>query len=182
MSNRAFLIGNNTPIPAGRNSDGNPNYNHDTDVVAEGGSMLLPIFWLGLFDQSHIKFHELDDCRIPALVCERAVGLSLLQEHKAATLLAFTGYESHWERWEQLARGSRGSHFKLDGTELWDMGPDEFEPGLTAGVRWFTSGSPDDLAILLGQSAMYRDTNTGRFKIGSQDVTDEHLYGYVFRK
>jgi hypothetical protein len=182
MSNRAFLLSNNTSTPAGRDSDGNPNYNHNADTIAEGGSMLLPVFWLTLFDVSHIKFHALDDYRIPTLVCERADGLSLLEKHKAATLSVFTGYESHWERWEQIVRSSSGSHFKMDGTELWDLGPDEFEPGLTAAVRWFTSGSPDDLAILLGQSAMYRDATTGRFRIGSKDVSGEHLYGYVFQK
>ncbi len=182
MSNRAFLISNNGPETAGRTSDGNPNYQYDTDVVAEGGGMSLPPFWLSLFNESHLTAHLLDDYRIPTLICERADGLKLLQERKAAALTVFTGYEPHWTRWEQLIQISKGSHFKLDATELWDLGPDEFEPALTAAVRWFTSGSSDDLRQLLGQSALYRDSVTGKFKVGSKDATDEILFGYVFRK
>lgn len=58
MSNRAFLISNNTPTPAGRTSDGKSNYALDTDVIAEGGGMLLPPFWLSLFDESHLTIGE----------------------------------------------------------------------------------------------------------------------------
>lgn len=182
MSNRAFLISNNTPEPSGRNSEGDLNYDFGRDVIAEGGSMLLPIFWLSLFDQSHLQFHQLDEYRIPSLVCQRAAGLALLEKNKTAVLSLFTGHESDWQRWEELVRSSQGSYFKFDGTELWDLGSDEFEPGLSGAVRWFSSRSPDDLVTLLGQSAMYRDPVSGRFKIGSKDVTGEHLYGYVSKK
>ena len=181
MSNRAFLIGSKSPTPAGRTSDGDPNYAYDTDVIAEGGSYQLPVFWLSLFDESHFTVHESDEYSVPTLVCDLKAALALLEQRRVAVLSAFVGCEMHWADWERLVSNAQTPFLKVDATEVWDLEPNSFGPALAAAVRWFTSGAPDDFNQLLGLGGIQYDFQRRRFTVAGREGKGEHLYGYVLR-
>ena len=177
MSNRAYLIASQNSTPAGTRSDGNTNY-ATTEVIADGGSYQLPIFWFSLFSQSNLCIHQFDDFRASTLICDRATAWNNLRERRASVLAAFPGCDAHWDVWQQLTEGSTGSHFKLDATEIWDLDPDSYERDFPAAVRWFSSGAAEDFAALLSLGALNYDSATRQLTVGTSAVIGEHLYGY----
>ena len=147
MANRAYLVGSSNADTAGPGEKG-INYNPDTEILC-GASTQIPVFWLSLFEEAHIKPHVVQEYRIPAPVSEASVARQLLQQRRAKVLATFPQCESHWQAWERLITEAPFQFFKLDGTEVWDLDPQLFERQLPPAVRWFSSGSPDDFAQLL---------------------------------
>ena len=147
MANRAYLVGSSNAATAGPGKEG-INYNPDTEILA-GASSLIPVLWLSLFDESHIRQHVIEDIRIPAPVCEAATSRRLLQERRAKVLSTFAQFESRWNVWEQLINEADFQFFKLDPAEVWDLEPEDFEACLPSAIRWFSSGSADDFGKLL---------------------------------
>jgi hypothetical protein len=97
MSNQAYLVASKNSIPAGPTSDGNTNYDVGKEVIAEGGSYQLPIFWLSLYSDSDLCVHQLDDYRVPTLVCDRATALNNLQIRRESVLTTFPDFAVHWK-------------------------------------------------------------------------------------
>ncbi len=147
MANRAYLVGSENADTAGPGEKG-INYNPDTEILA-GASVLIPIFWLSIFDESHLKAHVVQEHRIPTLVADAEASKRLLMQRQAAVLGAFAQCEPHWTAWEQLITEASFKFFKIDATEIWGMDPDMFAKQLPPAVRWFSSGSSDDFAMLL---------------------------------
>lgn len=147
MANRAYLVGSSNADTAGPGEEG-INYNPDTEILA-GASSQIPIFWLSLFEESHIKLHVVQEYRISAPVCEASVARQLLQQRRAKVLSSFPRCEAHWQAWERLITEAPFQFFKLDGTEIWDLDQELFQSQLPPAIRWFSSGSADDFAKLL---------------------------------
>lgn len=78
MANRAYLVGSSNADSAGPGEKG-INYNPDTEILC-GASTQIPLFWLSLFEEAHIKPHLVQEYRIPAPVCEASVARQLLQQ------------------------------------------------------------------------------------------------------
>lgn len=91
MANRAYLVGSSNGNTAGPGEKG-INYNPDTEILA-GASTQIPVFWLSLFDESHIKPHVVEEYRIPAPVCDATTARKLLHEGRTQILSAFTRCE-----------------------------------------------------------------------------------------
>lgn len=194
MANRAYLIGSSNADTAGPGEMG-INYNPDTEILA-GASTQIPVFWLSLFDESHIKPHVVQECRIPAPVCEASAGRAIMEQRRARILTAFSQCETHWEAWQRLITEAPFPFFKLDGTEVWLLDPELFESQLPAAIRWFSSGADDDFAKLLsiaeipspaprgllgrlvGGTQPGYDPTTKTFTPGPNDSRGHHLHGY----
>jgi len=180
MSSRPYLVASQHAIPAGRASDGSANYDERTEVIADGGSYQLPVFWLSLFSDSDLRNHLFDEHRVSTLVCDRATALIHLEKRRATVLATFPGCEAHWQTWQRLIESSPAAYFKVDATEIWDLDPDIYERDLPLAVRWFTSGDDTDFATLLelGMLTCDSETEPHRFTVGGSDLIGEHLYGY----
>jgi hypothetical protein len=149
--------------------------------LAEGGGYQLPVFWLSLFSESDICFHEIDEYRVSTLVCERESALNHLATRRDSVLAAFPGCEDHWRVWENLIGGSKAAYFKVDATELWDLDPDLFESDFRVAVRWFTSGDESDFETLLMMGILTFDADNNHFTVGGSQLLGEHLYGYLMK-
>lgn len=147
MANRAYLVGSSNADTAGLGEKG-INYNPDTEILC-GASYQIPVFWLSLFEESHIQAHLVQGYRIPAPVCEATAARQLLQQRRSKVLAAFQQCEAHWQAWEQLITEAPFQFFKLDGTEVWEMDAELFQSQLPSAIRWFSSGSAEDFATLL---------------------------------
>jgi hypothetical protein len=181
MSNRAYLIASQDSTPAGRNSDGDANYDEQRDVLADGGGYQLPVFWLSLFSESDICFHQFDEYRVSTLVCQRESALNQMEQRRDSVLAAFPGCEAHWRVWHNLVEGSTAAYFKVDATELWDLDPDLFEDDFRAAVRWFSSGDDSDYETLLSVGILAFDASSNQFTVGGSQLVGEHLYGYLMK-
>ena len=152
MANRAYLVGSEHADTAGPGEKG-INYNPDTEILA-GASFRIPIFWLSLFDESHLKAHVVQEFSIPSVVADAAASRRLLAQRRAKVLDTFAQCESAWAAWEQLITEAPSKFFKIDATEIWDLDPDVFAKQFPAAVRWYSSGSADDFAMLLQAADM----------------------------
>lgn len=201
MANRAYLVGSDNADSAGPGDKG-INYNPDTEILA-GSSGQVPVFWLSIFEESHIKPHVVQEYRIPAPVCEAAAARQLLKQRRPKALAAFSQCVSHWEAWERLIAEAPFQFFKLDATEVWDLAPDLFQSQLPAAIRWFSSGSADDFAKLLaiaeipviqprgflgrlvggsrsGYDVASRTLTMAKDRAGRSDSVGHHLHGYAW--
>ncbi|MEX2560985.1 MAG: hypothetical protein WD403_13775 [Pirellulales bacterium] len=201
MANRIYLVGSSNADTAGPGDEG-INYDPDTEILA-GASRQIPVFWLSLFDESHIKPHVVQEYRIPAPVCEAAVARKLLQQRRPKILAAFSNCEPHWGAWERLISEAPFQFFKLDATEIWDLDPELFQSRLSPAVRWFSSGSADGFAALLsiaeipliqprgflgrliagttfGYDVATRTLTTAKDRAGRSDPVDYLLHGYAW--
>jgi hypothetical protein len=152
MANRAYLVGSEHADTAGPGEKG-INYNPDTEILA-GASYRIPVFWLSIFDESHLKAHVVQGFNIPTLVADAEATKRLLQQRRAAVLAAFPQCESRWNAWAQLITEAPFKFFKIDATEVWDMDSDMFEAQFAKAVRWFSSGSADDFTKLLAAAEL----------------------------
>jgi hypothetical protein len=169
------------PTPAGRDSEGDTNYDEQRDVLADGGGYQLPVFWLSLFSESDICFHQVDEYRVSTLVCGRESALNQLALRRDSVLAAFPGCEAHWRAWQGLVEGSPAAYFKVDATELWDLDPDLFESDFRVAVRWFSSGDDSDFETLLSMGILAFDAGNSQFTVGGAQLVGEHLYGYPMK-
>jgi hypothetical protein len=178
MSNCAYLIAGKTPEPAGCNGDGETNYDFQSDVIATGGGYQLPLFWLSLFNQADLCLHQFDEYRVPTVVCERSSAFANLRKRRSLMQATFPACEAHWASWEWLVGSATAPYFKLDATELWDLGPEEYERDFPVALRWFESGDAGDLSVLLSMGAFAYDAESKHLTLGGSEVLGAHLYGY----
>lgn len=178
MSNRAYFIANQDSTPAGLDSNGDANYDEQGDVLVDGGGYQLPVFWLSLFGESDICFHQFDDYQVATLVCDRESALNHLERRRDSVLAAFPGCEAHWQVWQNLVESSTAAYFKVDATELWDLDPEMFERDFLVAVRWFSSGDNSDFETLLSMGILVFNVDDHQFTVGGSKLLGEHLYGY----
>jgi hypothetical protein len=199
MANRAYLVGSSHDDTAGPSAKG-INHDPDTEILA-GASAIIPVFWLSLFNEFHLKTHIIEEYKIPAPVCQAAEGRKILLERRSRILATFAQCEPHWEAWERLITEAPFQFIKLDSAEVWDLEPEVFEADLPLAVRWFSSGSADDFAKLLsvaeiparkprgflgrilgGTPSGYDSTTKRLSKLkdwrGQPDSVKHHLHGY----
>ncbi|HSY18787.1 MAG TPA: hypothetical protein VK815_10655 [Candidatus Acidoferrales bacterium] len=194
MANRAYLVGSENADTAGPNEQG-INYDPDTEIFA-GASYHLPIFWLSIFDESHLKTHAIAEHKIETFVADADTVKRLLSQRRAAVLATFPQCESHWNAWTQLITEAPFKFFKIDATEIWELDPDQLKQRLPGAVRWFSSKSDADFAqllataevplikprgllgSLLGGTPRGYDPKTKNLTVAKDSSVGHHLHGY----
>jgi len=82
------------------------------------------------------------------------------------------------EEWGRLLDTISSKFVKIDTTELWDMGPEEFEEQLPAALRWFESQSQRDFDQLMLLAGLEYDRNTREIVIDDPETVLFQLRGY----
>jgi hypothetical protein len=152
MSNLSELIANDIPGPAGVDFETHIGYDPGTDLVADG-PMAIPIFWLSLFDASHLATLDVageeGEITVPSLVAGMRDARRLLGRRRGLLMEYFPEFRSTWDEFAACLEGLASRYIKVDLQELWDMEPEGFLPQLEAALRWFDTRDEDDFAHLL---------------------------------
>jgi hypothetical protein len=185
VENRAYLVANDNPGPAGF-VQGRPNYDFKTEIVACARYM-VPVFWLSGFSPRHIVEHPMHDIlgdhRVPALVAETSVVKALVAERHAMLARVFSQFAAHLEEWKQLVDGIPCKYLKLDATQIWEFDRNTYIARFPAAIRWFESQAPGDLDQLLAIADMGYDSRRREFKVGANDrVAGRHLRGFQWER
>ena len=185
MENRAYLVANDKPDPAGP-VEGRRNYDSRTEILACGRYM-IPSFWLSGFSSCHIIEHRMSDLageyRVPSLMAETSVVKALLIERYELLANVFSQFAAHLEEWKQLVEGIAFKYVKVDATEIWDFDRGTYTSRFPAAIRWFESQKPADFDQLLAIADMSYDPRQQIFKVGTNDrVAGHHLRGFGWER
>lgn len=178
MSNRANLISDNNPTPAFEDENGNRSF-EISDAVSEGGSYILPFFWLTAFRESNAVAQKVGEDTFTCLVAPLGDALKNLEASKELVCSEFSNPVFHWPRWEEIVRCCKGAYLKIDATEIWGMEPSAYENNLVPAISWFTSGQESDRDALLELCGFNLDFKTKSLRLNNSLVTGNHLYGFV---
>lgn len=155
MSNRAALIGWNTPEPHGP-------CDYATQVLC-GASNLVPVFWLCCFDESDIRYVDIEGDRVPLLFTETDVARQRCAQRAARVLDTFAAHADRWPEWLALLNGCEFARMSAYIYEVWMMmDPAEFESSLVRALRWFDTGAPGDREALFELACIERYDATRR--------------------
>jgi hypothetical protein len=150
MSNRAALIGWNTLEPHGP-------CDYATHVLC-GASNLVPAFWLCCFDESDIRYVDIDGDRVPLLFTETGVARQRCAQRGARVLDTFAAHADLWPQWLALLNGCEFARISEFIYEVWMMmDPAEFDDNLVRALRWFDTGTHDDREGLFWLSSIERN-------------------------
>ncbi len=186
MSNMSVLIANDIPGPAG----GMVGRNRKGRESIALGPLAVPIYWLSLFDSTHlVTFEEKDEdgmiLTIPSLLADIDDGRRLLWERSQILSEWFPEFQPTWRRFARRIDRLKSRYIKVDVLELWDLAAaveQDFESDLRRGVRWFESQDSDDFERLLGLANINSyDPETRTFQSVGEDVPRAfHLRGYAY--
>jgi hypothetical protein len=186
MSNMSALIANDIPGPAcgtiGRKPKGG-------DLIATGPHA-VPIYWLSLFDETHLVAFETEDeddgqvLMIPSLVAEMSESRRLLEGRREMLAGPFPEFQSTWDRFAAVVRRLKARYIKVDLEELWNIAAavdEDFEAELRGALRWFESQDEADFHQLLSIASISGyDQSRRTFDSCSEEVPRAfHLRGYA---
>lgn len=185
MSNMSALIANDIPGPAGGDVGRAPK---GQDLIATG-PLAVPVYWLSLFDETHlVTFEEQDEnginLTIPSLVTDISDARRLLRERRKCLSERFPEFQPTWDRFATMLDRLKSRYIKVDLLELWDLAAAsgvDFESEVRGGVRWFESRDKADFAFLLSVSSINRyDDERRTFEAAFEGVPRAfYLRGYA---
>ena len=190
MSNMSALIATDIPGPVGVNFDEQIGYDRDESKLVATGPLAVPVFWLALFDASHLLTLEVagEDGKVtvPSLVAEMPDARRLLKARREAGLGAFPEFQPTWDRFARVVDRLKKRYIKIELQELWDLEPEpnDFVRRLEAAMRWFDSHSKADFDQLLEIASIIGYVEGVRsFRARSEEVPRAfHMRGYACRK
>ena len=182
MSNEAYLIATDVPGPVGVDFDSELGY--DPEEIIAYAPVAIPVFWLSLFDPTHLLTLEVEgedeDISVPSLVAERTQAIRLLGERRERLAETFPEFRPSWDRFAALINRLTSRFVKLQMQEIWDMVPDDFLPELEAAMRWFETRSEEDFAQLLEIAGIIGYDEEERTYPGTEGVPRAfYLRGYA---
>ncbi|MEO0476785.1 MAG: hypothetical protein AAF085_12585 [Planctomycetota bacterium] len=182
MANRSFLVANASNTPAEFGEEGQLNYGEDEILVA--ASYGVPVLWLVLFNEADIRQHEIDGETISSPVIETKLALERFKRRRSLLESTFSNYTMAIEEWSQLLNSLSEPHIKIDGIEIWEMGPEEYEEKLVAAIRWFETNDGNDFDQLLQVTGLPYDKASASIESGSYAPETIHngLRGYVWTR
>jgi hypothetical protein len=185
MSDRAELVANNSPRPAGILPDGELTYDIEDSIAS--AKWTVPIFWVSLFVEDDLKAFELSEidsaCLAPVTSLRKArLNWSRRRPRLDETFPHDTAVMDAWE--EALAR-LKARYIKIDVTELYQaafgLEEEEFLADLRGGVQWFDGGGAADFAHLL-RLLWRRDAyNPATRSFTEKDDVPFMFYGHPWR-
>lgn len=176
MSNRAYLIGGNTPATPGISDDG-INYNPDSDILA-GASGSIPILWNSLFKESDIVYHHVKGYKIPSLVTTLSEARQTLISRLSRIHEAFPHDTEAVQNWKRLLESTDCEYIKVDALEVWMLNEEGFEEQLRAAIRWYETGDNKALIALTGLAEGSYDFAERNIVVPDGYVIDYCFHGY----
>lgn len=178
MSNRAYLVSDNNSSPAFEDENGDRGY-ESQNILSEGGSYILPFFWLTAFRANDCLVQTIGGDKITCFLVTREDALRNIGACKDLVCAEFSNLIFHFPRWEEIVSNSKGTHLKIDASELWQMDPDIFEDYLPQALRWFSSRNESDRNAMLELCGFNMDATTRSVRLNASLATGNHLYGLV---
>ncbi len=178
MSNRAYLVSDNNSSPAFEDENGDLGY-ESQNILSEGGSYILPIFWLTAFRANDCFVQTIGSDKLTCLLVAREDALRNIEASKDLVCTEFSNLIFHFPRWEEIVSNSKGSHLKIDAIELWQMAPDIYEDYLPQALRWFSSRDESDRDAMLELCGFKMNAATKSVLLNASLATGNHLYGRV---
>jgi hypothetical protein len=177
MSNQSSLHANDIPGPAA-GTFGTDRKGRDLVAIAP---YAVPIFWVSLFDDSHLVFHEFKDDvgnthQVPSLVARLTVAKRLLKKRRSCLMESFPEFATTWEEFAEAVGRRKARYVKIDLPELSDLdivaehikdvfselrklrpAPEpRIETELRGALRWYESQDDADFARLLSLASVPR--------------------------
>jgi hypothetical protein len=187
MSNMSALIADDISGPACDELDRGP----DASLIATGPHA-VPIFWVSMFDESHIETFEIEAdedeggmiLEIPSLVAETGEARRLLAERREIVLERFPEFRPTWVQFAKVIERLEFFYIKVDVQELWDIAmavEEDFTSDLHSGVRWFISRDEADFDWLLRVASItgYDRERRTYTKEGAGVPRSFHMRGYA---
>ncbi len=144
MSNEAYLIATDVPGPCIGNIG-----QDKKSVLLANAPLAVPVYWISLFDSSHLVRLEVPGeegpVEIPSLAAEMGDAKRLLGEHHEILATTFPEFEPTWDRFASVVRRLKKPHIKIELSEIWDI--DQIEPDDFAR---FAKGELERLSKTLG--------------------------------
>jgi len=176
MSDYAFLVSNSSPLTASIDDHGNRTY-ANADVVRDGGKYIFPLLWLTAFRAGDVVQRVIQGDVCSCLMTTREQALRQLGEVQEMICREFANVAPHWAAWEKLVRDTKGSHLKIDASDLWGMDPDLFESGLRDALAWLASGDRPERDGFLEFCGLRYDEDSKTLALGMDPVTEGNLLG-----
>jgi hypothetical protein len=184
MSNMAQLIANDIPGPA----CGGVGYEPEDSIAS--GPHAVPVFWLSLFDETHLVTFEDEDeddgrvLMIPSLVAEMSEVRRLLAGRRELLAEHFPEFRPSWDRFAEVIGRLEARYIKVDVLELWDIAAavdEDFEAELRGALRWFESQDEADFDRLLSIASITSYDRARRTfdAVGEEVPRAFHLRGYA---
>ena len=139
---------------------------------------MIPALWCSIFTEPDIPHHEFQGFHIPAPTVETQVARERFAQRRSVLESTFSNFTQVIDEWANLLNGVSERYIKIDATEIWDMGPEEFEEQFPAAIRWFDSQADSDFDQLVLIAGFEYDSSASIIITDALDIAGNHLRGY----